>query len=398
MLKDINPTTTKAWAALQEHFAQTKDRTIKELFASDSARFNKLSLTVGGDILADLSKNIVDEKTISLLLDLANECELKNDIDAMFSGEKINRTEDRAVLHTALRNFSGNSVMLDGQDVMVDVKRVLEKMKTFCAKVISGEWKGYTGKEITDIVNIGIGGSDLGPCMITEALTPYHTRLKTHFVSNIDGTQIAETLKKVNPETTMFLIASKTFTTLETMTNAHTARDWFLKSAGDIAHVAKHFVALSTNAKGVAEFGIDTDNMFEFWDWVGGRYSSWSSIGLSIALACGYDNFEMLLKGAYKWTATSKRLHLTRTCLYFWLLSACGTTISTVMKLRLFCHMISICTVSLPTSSRAIWSQTVNMLTDAATKLTIRPALLSGVSLAPMVSMLSISSFIRAPR
>ncbi|SPT69234.1 Glucose-6-phosphate isomerase [Anaerobiospirillum thomasii] len=300
MLKDINPTTTKAWAALQEHFAQTKDRTIKELFASDSARFNKLSLTVGGDILADLSKNIVDEKTISLLLDLANECELKNDIDAMFSGEKINRTEDRAVLHTALRNFSGNSVMLDGQDVMVDVKRVLEKMKTFCAKVISGEWKGYTGKEITDIVNIGIGGSDLGPCMITEALTPYHTRLKTHFVSNIDGTQIAETLKKVNPETTMFLIASKTFTTLETMTNAHTARDWFLKSAGDIAHVAKHFVALSTNAKGVAEFGIDTDNMFEFWDWVGGRYSSWSAIGLSIALACGYDNFEMLLKGAYE--------------------------------------------------------------------------------------------------
>lgn len=300
MLQDINPTTTKAWQALQKHFADTKNLTIKELFANDKARFDKLSFNVGGDILADLSKNLVDDKTLALLLDLANECHLKDNIEAMFNAEKINRTEDRAVLHTALRNFSGKSVMLDGTDVMVDVKRVLAKMKDFCAKVISGEWKGYTGKEITDIVNIGIGGSDLGPCMITEALTPYHTRLKSHFVSNIDGTQIAETLKTLNPETTMFLIASKTFTTLETMTNAHTARDWFLKSAGDVAHVAKHFVALSTNTKGVAEFGIDTNNMFEFWDWVGGRYSSWSAIGLSIALACGYDNFEELLKGAYE--------------------------------------------------------------------------------------------------
>lgn len=300
MLQDINPTTTKAWQALQKHFADTKNLNLKELFANDKARFDKLSFNVGGDILADLSKNLVDDKTLALLLDLANECHLKDNIEAMFNAEKINRTEDRAVLHTALRNFSGKSVMLDGADVMVDVKRVLAKMKDFCAKVISGEWKGYTGKEITDIVNIGIGGSDLGPCMITEALTPYHTRLKSHFVSNIDGTQIAETLKTLNPETTMFLIASKTFTTLETMTNAHTARDWFLKSAGDVAHVAKHFVALSTNTKGVAEFGIDTNNMFEFWDWVGGRYSSWSAIGLSIALACGYDNFEELLKGAYE--------------------------------------------------------------------------------------------------
>ncbi len=300
MLKNINPTTTKAWQALSEHFNQTKNRTLKDLFANDSQRFDNFSLKVGDELLADLSKNLIDKTTLSLLLDLAKECDLKNDIEAMFNAEKINRTEDRAVLHTALRNFSGKSVMLDGKDVMLDVQAVLAKMKDFCEKVISGQWKGYTGKEITDIVNIGIGGSDLGPCMITEALTPYHTRLKCHFVSNIDGTQIAETLKKVNPETTMFLIASKTFTTLETMTNAHTARKWFLDSAKDIAHVAKHFVALSTNAKGVSEFGIDTDNMFEFWDWVGGRYSSWSAIGLSIALACGYDNFEAFLKGGYE--------------------------------------------------------------------------------------------------
>lgn len=301
MLKNVNPTKTQAWKALSEHFEQTKARTLKDLFAADANRFNEFSLSVGnGDIVADYSKNLIDQKTLSLLIDLANECGVKEDIAAMFNGDKINRTEDRAVLHTALRNFSGKPVMLDGVDVMGDVQAVLAKMKDFCNRVISGEWKGYTGKSITDIVNIGIGGSDLGPCMITEALTPYHNHLKTHFVSNIDGTQIAETLKKVNPETTLFLIASKTFTTLETMTNAHTARDWFLKSAQDIKHVAKHFVALSTNAKGVSEFGIDTANMFEFWDWVGGRYSSWSAIGLSIALACGYDNFEQFLKGGYE--------------------------------------------------------------------------------------------------
>lgn len=301
MLKNVNPTKTQAWGALAEHFEQTKGRTLKSLFASDPKRFEEFSLSVGnGDIVADYSKNLIDQKTLSLLIDLANECGVKEDIAAMFRGDKINCTENRSVLHTALRNFSGESVLVDGVDVMPDVKAVLAKMKVFCERVISGEWKGYTGKSITDIVNIGIGGSDLGPCMITEALTPYHNHLKSHFVSNIDGTQIAETLKKVDPETTLFLIASKTFTTLETMTNAHTARDWFLKQAGDIKHVAKHFVALSTNAKGVSDFGIDTDNMFEFWDWVGGRYSSWSAIGLSIALACGYDNFEQLLKGGYE--------------------------------------------------------------------------------------------------
>ena len=301
MLKNVNPTKTQAWKALEEHFAKTKGRTLKELFAANPKRFDEFSLTIAnGDLVADYSKNLVDAQTLELLLNLANECGLKEDIEAMFTGDKINRTEDRAVLHTALRNFSGKPVLVDGKDVMPEVQAVLAKMKSFCDRVISGEWKGYTGKAITDIVNIGIGGSDLGPCMITEALTPYHNHLKAHFVSNIDGTQIAETLKRVNPETTLFLIASKTFTTLETMTNAHTARDWFLKSAGDKSHVAKHFVALSTNAEAVSEFGIDTDNMFEFWDWVGGRYSSWSAIGLSIALACGYDNFEQFLKGGYE--------------------------------------------------------------------------------------------------
>lgn len=302
MFHNINPVKTAAWQRLVSHYEATKNRTIKELFAKDKDRFSKFSLTIGnGDIVADFSKNLVDEATMQLLFELAEETKLKDNIEAMFSGEKINRTEGRAVLHTALRNFSGKPVYVDGKNVMEDVQKVLSKMKGFCEKVISGEWKGYTGKEITDVVNIGIGGSDLGPNMITQALTPYHSRLNAHFVSNIDGTQIVETLKKLDPETTLFLIASKTFTTLETMTNAHTARDWFMKAAKDTKHVAKHFVALSTNTKAVSEFGIDTENMFEFWDWVGGRYSSWSAIGLSIALACGYDNFEEFLKGGYEY-------------------------------------------------------------------------------------------------
>ena len=302
MFHNIDPTQTKAWKKLTKHFQHTQDRTIKELFKEDKGRFDKFHLTAAnGDLLVDYSKNIIDEETLSLLLELAEETKLKDNIEAMFSGEKINRTEDRAVLHTALRNFSGKPVYVDGKDVMPEVKAVLEKMETFSEKVISGEWKGYTGKEITDVVNIGIGGSDLGPVMITMALTPYHSRLKAHFVSNIDGTHIVETLKECNPETTLFLIASKTFTTLETMTNAHTARDWFLETAKDEAAVAKHFVALSTNTKEVTAFGIDPANMFEFWDWVGGRYSSWSAIGLSIALACGYDNFEQFLKGGFEY-------------------------------------------------------------------------------------------------
>lgn len=302
MFYNTNPTKTKAWEKLTKHFAETKDsRHLKDLFAKDPERFNKFSLTLAdGDLVADFSKNLVDETTLKLLLELAEETHLKDNLEAMFNGEKINRTEDRAVLHTALRNFGTNKIVVDGHDVMEDVRRVQAKMKDFSNKVISGQWKGYTGKEITDVVNIGIGGSDLGPRMITEALTPYHSRLKCHFVSNIDGTQIVETLKPLNPETTLFLIASKTFTTLETMTNARTARDWFLKNAKDEKFVAKHFVALSTNAKEVSAFGIDTENMFEFWDFVGGRYSSWSAIGLSIALGCGWDNFEEFLKGGYE--------------------------------------------------------------------------------------------------
>ncbi|EGA65849.1 glucose-6-phosphate isomerase [Vibrio brasiliensis] len=300
MLKNINPTQTQAWNALTAHFESAQDMDLKALFAQDSARFENFSARFGSDILVDYSKNLINEETLKHLFALANETELKAAIEAMFSGEAINQTEDRAVLHTALRNRSNKPVMVDGEDVMPAVNAVLEKMKSFTDRVIGGEWKGYTGKAITDIVNIGIGGSDLGPYMVTEALAPYKNHLNLHFVSNVDGTHIVETLKKVDPETTLFLIASKTFTTQETMTNAHSARDWFLESAGDQAHVAKHFAALSTNATAVSEFGIDTDNMFEFWDWVGGRYSLWSAIGLSIALAVGYDNFVELLDGAHE--------------------------------------------------------------------------------------------------
>ncbi|GDM50199.1 glucosephosphate isomerase [Escherichia coli] len=298
-MKNINPTQTAAWQALQKHFDEMKDVTIADLFAKDGDRFSKFSATFGDQMLVDYSKNRITEETLAKLQDLAKECDLAGAIKSMFSGEKINRTENRAVLHVALRNRSNTPILVDGKDVMPEVNAVLEKMKTFSDAIISGEWKGYTGKAITDVVNIGIGGSDLGPYMVTEALRPYKNHLNMHFVSNVDGTHIAEVLKKVNPETTLFLVASKTFTTQETMTNAHSARDWFLKAAGDEKHVAKHFAALSTNAKAVGEFGIDTANMFEFWDWVGGRYSLWSAIGLSIVLSIGFDNFVELLSGAH---------------------------------------------------------------------------------------------------
>ncbi len=298
-MKNINPTQTAAWQALQKHFDEMKDVTIADLFAKDGDRFSKFSATFGDQMLVDYSKNRITEETLAKLQDLAKECDLAGAIKSMFSGEKINRTENRAVLHVALRNRSNTPILVDGKDVMPEVNAVLEKMKTFSEAIISGEWKGYTGKAITDVVNIGIGGSDLGPYMVTEALRPYKNHLNMHFVSNVDGTHIAEVLKKVNPETTLFLVASKTFSTQETMTNAHSARDWFLKAAGDEKHVAKHFAALSTNAKAVGEFGIDTANMFEFWDWVGGRYSLWSAIGLSIVLSIGFDNFVELLSGAH---------------------------------------------------------------------------------------------------
>ena len=299
-MKNINPTNTPAWKALEAHQSQLANTTIADLFKQEQNRFNDYSLTFENQILVDFSKNKINQETLKLLRQLAKESALDEAINAMFTGEKINRTENRAVLHTALRNRSNTPVYVDGKDVMPEVNAVLAKMSAFCDRVISGEWKGYTGKAITDVVNIGIGGSDLGPYMVTEALRPYKNHLNMHFVSNVDGTHIAETLKKVNPETTLFLVASKTFTTQETMTNANSARDWLLAAAKDNSAVAKHFAALSTNGKAVAEFGIDTNNMFEFWDWVGGRYSLWSAIGLSIALSIGFDNFEALLSGAHE--------------------------------------------------------------------------------------------------
>ena len=300
MLPRINPTNTQAWMLLRKHYENEMSRKhIKDLFAQDPERFNNFSLCLE-DIVFDYSKNIINPKTLQLLLQLAEDCKVKEAIHDMFAGIKINETEQRSVLHTALRNFSDSAILVDGKDIMPLIHKVQKQMKAFCIKIHSGEWKGYTGKPIKYIVNIGIGGSDLGPVMVTEALKPYWIEgIQTYFVSNVDGTHIAETLKKVNAEETLFLVASKTFTTQETMTNALTARAWFLESAKDEAHVAKHFAALSTNEKEVTKFGIDKANMFGFWDWVGGRYSLWSAIGLSIALTIGYDNFEQLLKGAY---------------------------------------------------------------------------------------------------
>jgi glucose-6-phosphate isomerase len=300
MLPKINPTSTDAWRLLQQHAGEMKAMHIRDLFLNDADRFAKYSLGLE-DTLFDFSKNIITDKTMQLLLQLARECKVKDAMNAMFNGDMINSTEKRSVLHIALRNFSGNPVYAAGNDVMPDVKKVLRKMKSFCAAVHTGKFRGYTDKKIKYIVNIGIGGSDLGPQMVTEALLPYRLDdIETFFVSNVDGTHITETLKKINPERTLFLVASKTFTTQETMTNAHTAREWFLKKAKHEKHIAKHFAALSTNETEVVKFGIDKKNMFEFWDWVGGRYSLWSAIGLSIALTIGYKNFEQLLKGAHQ--------------------------------------------------------------------------------------------------
>ncbi|MFC0518753.1 glucose-6-phosphate isomerase [Mucilaginibacter angelicae] len=298
MLPTTDFTTTQAYKYLTDHYIDIVSKSLKEMFDADDQRFNKFSIQFE-DILLDYSKNRIDDETIALLIQLAKECSLKEAIDAMYSGEKINVTEGRQVLHIALRNRSNTPIYVDGKDVMPDVNKVLDQMKAFSEAIISGEWKGYTGKAITDVVNIGIGGSDLGPVMVTEALKAYKNHLNLHFVSNVDGTHIVETLKAVDPETTLFLVASKTFTTQETMGNAHSARDWFLASGATEADVAKHFAALSTNAVAVEKFGIDTKNMFEFWDWVGGRYSLWSAIGLSIALSIGFENFADLLAGAH---------------------------------------------------------------------------------------------------
>jgi glucose-6-phosphate isomerase len=293
-------TNSPAWTALQQHYQEMHAVHMRDLFAQDPKRFERFSLRFG-DILFDYSKNRINEKTMALLIDLAHQANLSQHIEGMFTGQKINTTENRAVLHVALRNRGNRPINVDGVDVMAEVNRVLDKMRKFSEAVRSGAWKGYTGKPITDVVNIGIGGSDLGPKMVTMALAHYaKPDLHMHFVSNVDGTDLAEVLKQVSPETTLFLVASKTFTTQETMMNAHSARNWFLAAAKDESAVAKHFVALSTNAEKVKQFGIDTQNMFEFWDWVGGRYSLWSAIGLSIVLAIGMDRFEELLTGAYK--------------------------------------------------------------------------------------------------
>ncbi|MBL0743663.1 glucose-6-phosphate isomerase [Chryseolinea lacunae] len=298
MLPKHNPTQTSAWQKLEMQFMTLQASHLRELFAEDPQRFETLHAKFE-DILVDYSKNLVIGETIKDLIELANEVELRDAIDAMFRGDKINQTEDRSVLHVALRNRSNKPVLVDGEDVMPEVNRVLQQMKGFSDKLLSGQWKGFSGKVITDIVNIGIGGSDLGPYMVTEALRPYWKSITPHFVSNVDGTHIAETVKHLNPETTLFIIASKTFTTQETMTNAESARAWFLDKTGGKGEVAKHFVAVSTNTTEVTKFGIAPENMFVFWDWVGGRYSLWSSIGLSIICTIGFENFEQLLDGAH---------------------------------------------------------------------------------------------------
>lgn len=296
-LSNIAFSQTKAFQALSQDRKRFEDINLDSLFKLDANRQAKFSI-LNQDILLDFSKNILDDASFKHLIDLANECKLAEAIKAQFFGEKINQNENRAVLHTAMRTTSNRPIVIDGENIIPKIHAVKEHMKEFSNRVISGNWKGYTGKTITDVVNIGIGGSDLGPVMVTEALKPYKNHLNIHFVSNVDGTHISETLKTVNPETTLFLIASKTFTTQETMANAFSARNWFLDQAKDESAVSLHFVALSTNATAVNAFGINVANMFEFWDWVGGRYSLWSAIGLSIALSIGFENFELLLSGA----------------------------------------------------------------------------------------------------
>jgi len=300
MFPDIDPISTKSWKRLEESYSRAEANDLRKLFMQDPERFEKFSRKFEESIVVDFSKNLIDEKIFEELMELTRECSLESAIDAMFTGEKINRTEKRAVLHTALRNMSGDAVIVDGEDIMPKIRDVLSRMEKFCNMVHSGEWRGYSGKRISDIVNIGIGGSDLGPVMVTEALKAYKLEdIESHFVSNVDATHIAETLEKLDPESTLFIISSKTFTTQETMTNANSAREWFLRHAKDESAISRHFIAVSTNEKGVREFGIDPEHMFEFWDWVGGRYSLWSAIGISIALTIGYERFVELLEGAH---------------------------------------------------------------------------------------------------
>ncbi len=341
---NIAPDKTKAWQQLAVHAQEMQTIHMRQLFAEDADRFKKYSLCIE-DLVFDYSKNIISDETMDLLQDLATDCRLTEAIQAMFRGDKINATEGRAVLHTALRYHGNQPIEVDGQDIMPDIRKVLGQMASFCKKIHSGEWKGYTGKPIRYIVNIGIGGSDLGPVMVTEALKPYWIEgIETYFVSNVDGSHIAETLKKITPDETLFLIASKTFTTQETMTNAHSARQWFLNHARDETAVARHFAALSTNSKAVAEFGIDLENMFEFWDWVGGRYSLWSAIGLSIALTIGFENFEDLLKGAYAvdehfaTTPATKNIPVIMALIGIWYTNFMGATNEVILPYDQYMH------------------------------------------------------------
>src|SRR5450631_873025 len=344
MFPNISPVDTAAWKKLQTDQQYMKGILMRNLFSDDRERFNRYSL-IFGDILFDFSKNLVNAETLSHLFELANECRVPEAIGAMFSGEKINHSENRSVLHTALRNFSGEPVYSDGKDVMPEVMQELEHMKIFSQKIHSGEWRGYSGKPVRNIVNIGIGGSDLGPVMVTEALKHYWIDgMRAYFISNVDATQIVEVLKNINPEETLFLIASKTFTTQETMTNAYSAREWFLKSAGDEAHIAKHFVALSTNETEVVKFGIDRSNMFVFWDWVGGRYSLWSAIGLSIVLTIGYPRFEEMLQGAhgsdkhFKNTPFEKNIPVIMALLGIWYRNFFGSQTEAILAYDQYMH------------------------------------------------------------
>jgi glucose-6-phosphate isomerase len=343
-LKNINPTTTAAWAALTEHYTTTKNIPITNLFATDAERFKKFS-TQHEDILFDYSKNNITTTTLQYLTQLATECDLTGAVEAMYSGQKINVTENREVLHIALRNQTNNPIYVNGQNVMPLINNVLAQMQQFCNAVHQGTFLGYTGKKIKYIVNIGIGGSDLGPVMVTEALKPYwQPNIQTYFVSNVDGSHITETLKKVHPEETLFLIASKTFTTQETMTNAHTARAWFLQHATDERFIANHFVALSTNEAAVTKFGIAPENIFVFWDWVGGRYSLWSAIGLSIALTIGYNNFNQLLAGAhsadthFKQTPFEKNIPVLMALIGIWYNNFYGYTTEAVLPYDQYMH------------------------------------------------------------
>ena len=297
-LQNINPTTTAAWNELTKHFNETNSITIKELFQKNEQRESDFTLCLD-ELSVDISKNRINKQTIDLLVELAEQVGLKDAIEKYFTGDIINVTEERAVLHTALRNFSDAPILVDGKDIKPKIQSTLKKIRAFSNKVISGKWKGYTGKAITDVVNIGIGGSDLGPDMIVESLRFYKNKLTTHFVSNVDGDHVQEVLKKINPETTLFVIVSKTFTTQETISNANTIKDWFMRSAS-VFDVAKHFVAVSTNLEAVYDFGIDKNNVFPMWNWVGGRFSLWSAVGLSISLSIGFENYQDLLKGAEK--------------------------------------------------------------------------------------------------